>query len=139
MSQKLVKYRGEWISKKREAKLEQLGRGFLVFREDNLAQIINPTCLRSNIKCAITKKTIFKGDYAYKCYSNPVRLSPYGNERVGIGSVLNRFNNYLPKGSYATRIPTTEAMYTKSEIARADKAKRSLITKEANRLLKSNK
>ena len=139
MSQKLVKHKDKWITLKREKKLENLNKSHLIIREDNFAQLLKPICLRVETRCVITKKKIYQGDYAYPCYSNPTRLSPYGNDKVLIEAVAKNLNGYLPMGSMAVNVPTTDEIYSNSEVARANKARVEFARKNTQKLLRANK
>lgn len=50
-------------------------------------------------------KLIRPGDYCYKAYSNPVRLSPTGRDRALVSECTRNVADFLPYGSLCVQVP----------------------------------
>lgn len=127
----------------REKKLEVLDKSFLILREDDLPQLLRPIKLRTSARCALTNHEILPGDYAYPCHVNPFRISVYGPHKVSIESVINNrsqdINKHLSSDSIGVRIPTTESVYSKSDVLRVEQHRRKLLEQRASTLLLRHK
>lgn len=91
-----------------EAKADYLDKAFLIYRDGDFPLYIKPVRARVPATCVLTGREISPGQYTYPCYSNPPRLSPYGNEKCHINAALKRGNAILPQGYFAARLPTSD-------------------------------
>lgn len=120
----------------REKLHEVLDRAWLVFRPNNLPQLLKPIRVKAETVCVITGKKIFAGDFAYPCYSNPVRLSPTGPNKCLIEEAEKLGNKILPEGYYVHRIPTMEELMESSAVKKHEAARNLALGKETIKLLR---
>ena len=132
----LANYKPKPLSDYREKLHEVLDRAWLIFRPNNLPQILKPIRVKVETNCAITKHKIFAGDFAYPCYSNPVRLSPTGPDKCLIDEAEKLGDKILPEGYYVHRIPTMEELMSRPAIKKHDAGRRLALEQETTKLLR---
>lgn len=118
----------------RSQKSDYLDKCFLIFRPNDYPLFLKPVRVNRQTYCAITGDEIEVGDYAYRCYSNPIRLSPFGKERCHIAPALKKGNSIFPAGYLALRIPTTEKLVLKGK--QVDAKRMGELSQAAVKLLK---
>lgn len=123
------------ITPSREAKQRVLNKSFLIFRPDDLPQLLRPIKVNVKNTCALTGEPIYQGDYAYPCHINPIRLTPHGTARVLIDAALKKGNAILPAGYYAFKVPTFEELNSRGAVKIADKKRNDLLTGEVRKVL----
>ncbi len=96
-----------------EPKQDFLEDTLLVFRPGNFPWLIKPIQARTPFKCAISGDSISPGQYVYRCFDRPVRLSPYGPARCLVKHARKNGDAILPEGYFAAPVPSCEALQAK--------------------------
>jgi hypothetical protein len=121
---------------KREEKLEMMGECYVIFRHNDFPLLLKPIKVRSRTSCALTKKTIYEGDYAYPCHENPIRLTPNGTSKVRILEALQAGDKILPKGYFPVKLPTTENLIDEDKIKKLRIQQSKYLERHATKLLR---
>lgn len=120
-----------------DKKMDVLDKAFLIFRPNDFPVYLKPVRLSFDRVCAITKRELKAGDYAFPCYDNPLRLAPNGPERCRVDAALKRGDAILPYGYHAAKIPTTDQLKERGLIV--DSRRHKALEKEALKLLTKGK
>lgn len=118
-------------------KADFLNDAFLIFRPNDFPLFLKPIRCKVPQTCILTGREIAPGQYAYPCYSNPPRLSPYGPEKCHVGAALRKGDSILPAGFYAARIPSTEAL--KRRGVKIEDTRKKALGQLTNKLLEGRK
>lgn len=108
---------------KQEPRQDFLEDTLLVFRPGNFPWLIKPIQARTPFKCAISGDTISPGQYVYRCFDRPVRLSPYGDARCLVRHARKKGDAILPEGYFAAPVPSCEALQAKFSSVEARRVK----------------
>ncbi len=92
-----------------EEKMEMIEKTFLIIKHGAFPQKIKPIKVRSlNFYCAISRKLIKPGEYAYPCSENPVVIKETGTSRALVREVIRSGDQYLEAGCFFMPAPTFE-------------------------------
>lgn len=119
----------------RASREEMLDKQFLIFRQDDLAILIQPVRCMRFYKCAETGEQIAPGEYAYRCHENPVRVARWGTGRVSVNAVIAKLETMFPEATM--QIPLYEVVTSHAAIRAATKERRKVLTDIGTELLKA--
>ena len=117
--------------------MEVVDKAYIMIRPDNLPSYLKPVRVLTERTCAISGKIINPGDYAYRCYANPVRLSPTGDCRVLVNEAIKKGDSVLPQGFIMMKIPTFTQVQQIKEVMSATSKAKIMSSNVAVKLLKS--
>ena len=135
---KLIKYKEKKVSPFREKLNEVVSDCYLFIQQDKMPKLLRPIYVRIPSTCVISGETIAAGEFAFPCYSNPVRLSPNGSERCHVHYAKGKGKGLFPEGVVVARVPLAEEVYKLKTVRQAKEIEKKSLEKGTTKLLKYN-
>lgn len=130
---KFLRNADKTITKLREQKKEMEDKSFCGIRKDDMPIFIRPMRIRNPRLCALSGRTLVYGEYAYPALGDPIKLWPYGRDRVGVQEAMMNLDTVLPADLIVMPIPTYESIVARTAGASLT---RKQLQEAATRLLK---
>lgn len=135
----LVAKNGRYISEFRKRRQDALGRSYLFFRPDNMEQHVKPCRLMIPTRCISSGRLMSPGEYTYRCTASPIRLSPYGTERIGIDEAERVMNTILPDGVIPFKIPSFDDIATARDVLKMKSEFNKTLERRATQMLEEGR
>lgn len=129
----------EIISSARKKKQDVLGDQVLVGRPGDFWMDLKPIKSMQHAVCAISGRAIHPGDYTYRCYESPVRISNSGKARCLVEVARKDLHKYLPQGTFWAPIPVFDELMKTKQVQEAQKIQRRMLEREATKILKEGR